>query len=202
MVGKLDLALGDDYAYDIRRARLVAETRNNLGDGEIIDGDIIPFVGTGAGQAYDIAFKADGATKSFRHTLVAYETKEQTLAALAAAAAADASISQGLSNDTVVVLATAGPELSGGIITRVATASQAGLPVGEVAGPFANTGGDEFWLRRDLSGKWFAGWSVDADPEPEVWRKLTALMNDSSIDLDYRRNVRVKATEHGWDGSS
>ena len=202
MVGKLDLNLGLDYAFDIRRARQVAEGRAILADSTVIDGAAVPVTGVNAGASFDMTWFADGVAITVTHVSVGTETKPEVLAALAALALADASVSAVDSNNEVVLLLTAGPELTAGTINL--TPGQSGGGVGpDPVGPYASVHGAPWWHRVKASnGHWQVGWNIDSDPEADIWRKLTGFLNDSSITIDYRVDVREKAYELGWDGVS
>ena len=91
---------------------------------------------------------------------------------------------------------------------RAARAAAEGASLSEInsptpVGPYASVHGSPYWLRTNINtGRVQVGWNIDSDPEADIWRVLTGFLNDSSIVIDYRADVRQKALDLGWDGVS
>ena len=84
-----------------------------------------------------------------------------------------------------------------------AGAAPGGISSPTPIGPYSSTEGAPYWFRTNPNtGKVQVGWDIDSDPDPDIWRRLTAFLNDGSVDLQYRLDVETQAYAQGWDGVS
>lgn len=202
MTGRFDLNLGEHYAFDPRRAKEVAEGRDQLADSTVINGDAVPVTGVNSGEAFDMTWFADGVPITVTHTATGVETKLEVLQALAALGQADASVATGLGTTTVVLLVTAGPELAAGSIERNGGAGGGSiLQPGDMDGPTQSPHGAPYWIKRSggQGSIWYAGWDIDSDPEPDVWVKMQDLRN-GELEEPYVLDIEAHARGLGWPG--
>lgn len=72
------------------------------------------------------------------------------------------------------------------------------LPIGGVDGPNLSSNGQDYWLQRDGTDKWWIWFDIDAEPDPDVRQLLNTLLSNTSVNINYRADVRGRAEELGW----
>lgn len=224
MVGKLFLDLGEDYAFDIRRARQVAEGIAPLpGDKVVTFGGITLAIDGLPANSFTLTVTGTvtaAAAGTFRVTWDNFGTIVDETANFSwpsAGQTADdiaAIVAAAIDSDTSLVVT--GPV--GGVITlarpNAGVVADAVLTLGpgqgQVQDPLqpgdesdkqASPHGADYWLRVRPNGRWQVGWNIDSDPDADVWQRLANFVNDGSVDPDYRADVRAYAMQRGWNGA-
>jgi hypothetical protein len=160
----------------------------------------ILFSGTTTAATEVLVFILDG-TSPTPNTWVGAQTvvASGATAAQVAAAVETAFEAKGWAGWTGATVATA--TITFNSTTAAGGGGGGGNPAGIVTGPHNSPHGQQFWVQKDASGKWWYWIDIDSDPDPDVRTALRAFLDNTSVNYDYRVGVHAQAQAMGYSGS-